>query len=92
MINKRNKYPNCDKSSSVWEETFKKMEKNLRSDKSIHAEKISLFNCLKGIESGKLETSEEKSFNCLLQSKLYAELAKDKMKEYKKLTMENYSK
>jgi hypothetical protein len=68
------------------------METILRSNKSIHKKKIDLFNCLKDIEKGKLEPSEEERLNCLLQSKLYAELAKEKMKEYKRLTIEDYGK
>ena len=97
MINKRKKCPTCGKSSSVWEEAdkypiFKKMETILRSNKSIQTKKIALLNCLKDIEKGKLEPSEETRLNCLLQSKLYAELAKEKMREYKRLTVEDYNK
>ena len=68
------------------------MAKILRSNKNTQSKKIALFNCLKFIEAGKLELGEEARLNCLLQSKLYAELAKEKMKEYKKLTIEDYSK
>ena len=39
----------------------------------------------------KLEPKEEQRVNCLLEGKLYGELAKQKMKEYKKLTVENFS-
>jgi hypothetical protein len=95
MVNKRKKCPTCGRSSSVWEEVdkypiFKKMETILRSNKSIQTKKIALLNCLKSIEAGKLEPSEEARLNCLLQSKLYAELAKDKMREYKRMTVEDY--
>jgi hypothetical protein len=97
MVSKKKKCPACGKNSSIWEKAdkypiFKKMEAILRSNKSIHTKKIALFNCLKSIEAGKLEPSEETRLNCLLQSKLYAELAKEKMREYKNLTVEDYSK
>ena|SRR5215213_10057126 len=97
MPRKLKKCPTCNKDLSVWEEEnkypiFKKMTKILRSNKNTQSKKIALFNCLKNIEAGKLEPSEEARLNCLLQSKLYAELAKEKMKEYKKLTIEDYSK
>ena len=97
MVEKVKKCPTCGKNPSIWEEVdkypiFKKMETVLKSNKSIHTKKIALLNCLKDIESGKLELNEETRLNCLLQSKLYAELAKDKMKEYKKMTIKDYSK
>lgn len=37
------------------------MEIILRSNKNIHSKKIALFNCLKDIEKGKLEPSEEEN-------------------------------
>ncbi|CAI2185203.1 15218_t:CDS:2 [Funneliformis geosporum] len=36
--------------------------------------------------------NEKARLNCLLKSKLYAELAKEKMEEYRKLTVEDYNK
>src|SRR5438874_7649824 len=96
MSDKVKKCSHYNKSALVWEEAdkypiFKKMAKILRSNKNTQSKKIALFNCLKNIEAGKLEPSEEARLNCLLQSKLYAELAKEKMKEYRKLTVKDYS-
>jgi len=90
------KCPNCGKSPSVWEETdkypiFKKMETVLKSHKSPYEKKIALYNCLKNIEVGELQPIEKERVNFLLQSKLHAELAKQNMKEYEKLTVEDYS-
>lgn len=67
------------------------MEVVLRSNKSSYEKKIALLNCLKDIKVDKLESSEEQRINCLLEGKLYGELAKQKMKEYKKLTVEDFS-
>ena len=92
------KCPTCGKGSSVWEEVdkypiFKKMEIVLRSRKSPYEKKIALFNLLlKCGEFNELEPLENKRIDYLLQSKLHAELAKKSMKEYEKLTVENYSK
>ncbi|RIA82836.1 hypothetical protein C1645_834756 [Glomus cerebriforme] len=68
------------------------MENILRSNRGVYTKKIALLKCLKEIESEKLEPSEEARLNCLLQSKLYAELAKESMEEYKKMTVKEYSK
>jgi hypothetical protein len=68
------------------------MEKILMSSRGAYTKKIALFKCLKDIESEKLEPSEEARLNCLLQSKLYAELAKESMREYKEMTVKEYNK
>ena len=90
------KCPHCGKSPSVWEEVdkypiFKKMEVVLKSHKSPYEKKIALYNCLKNIEVGELRPIEKERVNSLLQSKLYGELAKQSLKEYEKLTVEDYS-
>jgi len=90
------KCPTCGKNSTIWEEIdkypiFKKIEAVLRSNKSSYEKKIALLNCLKEIKVDNLKPSEERRVNCLLEGKLYGELAKEKMKEYKKLTVEDFS-
>jgi len=40
---------------------------------------------------GELQPQENKRINSLLLGKLYAELAKQSMKEYKKLTVEDFN-
>ena len=90
------KCPQCGKSPSVWEEAdkypiFKKMETVLKSHKSPYEKKIALYNCLKNIEVGELEPIENKRINYLLQSKLHGEIAKQNLKEYEKLTVEDYN-
>lgn len=91
------KCPHCGKSPSVWEEAdkypiFKKMETVLKSHKSSYEKKIALFNCLKEVEVGELKPIEKERIDYLLKSKLHAELANKNMKEYEKLTVEDYSK
>jgi hypothetical protein len=71
---------------------YKKAETVLTSHKSPYEKKIALFNCLKDIEVGELTPIEKERINFLLQSKLYAELAKKSMKEYEKSTVKDYSK
>ncbi len=91
------KCPTCGKGSSVWEEAdkypiFKKMETVLKSHKSPYEKKIALFNCLKNMEIGELQPIEKERIDFLLQSKLHGELAKQSLKQYEKLTVEDYSK
>jgi hypothetical protein len=47
---------------------------------------------LKNLEVGELPLGKEQRINYLLQSRLYNELAKKSMQEYKKSTMEEFSK
>ena len=89
--------PHCGKSSSevVEESEFKhaeKIGKILKSSKTPHEKKMALFNWLKDLDVGELQSQEKQRVNSLLLSKLYAELAKEKMKEYKKLIVEDYEK
>lgn len=80
----------------MWEEKnkysiFKKTETVLQSNKSSYEKKVALFNCSKDMGVDKLKASEELRINCLLEGKLYGKLAKQKMKAYKKLTVEIYN-
>ena|SRR5438270_5906296 len=96
MVNKTNKCPTCGNNSFIGEEksqhlAFKKMEIILRSHKTPYEKKIALFDCLKSIEIGELELEQKERIDYLIQGRLYAELAKQSMKEYKKSTVKDYS-
>src|SRR5436309_14393574 len=87
----------CGKSSlkMMEEEEFKhaeKIAKILKSSKTPHEKKMALFNWLKDLDVGELENQEKQRINSLLLSKLYAELARRSMKEYKKKTAEIFNK
>ena len=89
--------PHCGKSSSgmAEENEFKhaeKIGKILKSSKTPHEKKIALFNWLKDLDVGELQPQENQRVNSLMLSKFYAELAKEKMKEYKKKTTEIFNK
>jgi hypothetical protein len=65
----------------------------LETPQDAYQKKIALFNFLKDLEVVRLEEpNEEKRVNCLLLGKLYNEIAKQKMREYKRLTVEEFSK
>jgi hypothetical protein len=64
----------------------------LKSSQDAYEKKVALFNFVKNIEVGEIEPSEEQRINCLLEGKFYNEIAKEKMKEYKKLTVADFSK
>jgi len=72
-------------------EIFKKFEAIVKSRKDAYEKKIALFNFVKNIEIKDLEPLEKKRIDYLLQGRLYNELAKQSMKEYKKLTVEDFS-
>ena len=97
MVEKAKKCPTCGNNSFTGEEksqhlAFRKMEMILKSDKTSYEKKIALFNCLKNIEVGELNLEQKERINHLIQGRLYAELAKQSMKEYKKTTVEMFSK
>jgi hypothetical protein len=69
-----------------------KIELILKSSQDAYAKKIALFNLIKNLKVGRIEPSEEQRINCLLEGKLYNEISKEKMKEYKKLTIKDFSK
>jgi len=94
-MEKNKKCPACGSALSDKDninEIFKKFEAIVKSRKDAYKKKIALFNLLlKCGEFNELEPLENKRINYLLQSKLHAELAKKSMKEYEKLTVEDYS-
>ncbi|CAG8541915.1 313_t:CDS:2 [Cetraspora pellucida] len=69
-----------------------KIEKILESDKDTYKKKVALFNLVKNLEVGEPQPLKEKRINHLLQTRLYNELAKKSIEEYKKTTMEAFSK
>jgi rRNA maturation protein Nop10 len=87
-------FPNPPKNSLKTDkhQIMEKVEVILNSSKDAYEKKIDLFNFLKDLEVEGLEDSEEKRINCLLLGKFYNEISKQKMKEYKKLTAEEFSK
>jgi hypothetical protein len=70
---------------------IKKVESILQSSQDAYAKKIALFNLVKNLKVKGIEPSEEQRINCLLEGKLYNEISKEKMKEYKKLTIKDFS-
>ena len=97
MVKKLLGCPHCGKSSSQLIDkeqhpVFKKMEMILKSNKTAYEKKIALFNWLKSLDVGKLQSEEDQRINSLLLSRLYNELTKQSMKEYKKKTAEIFSK
>ena len=63
----------------------KKISRILYTDKTPYEKKIALFNFLKGLELGELEENKNKKINLLLLGRVYNELAKENLREYKKL-------
>ena len=64
----------------------------IESDKTPYEKKIALFRLLKDLDVGDTSFEEKKRVNYLLQAHLYSDLAKQSMKEYKKITAEEFSK
>ena len=97
--NNSNKKGQVDMASAIQqkrkEEIFclaEKIKKILESDKDTYKKKVALFNLVKNLEIGEPQLLKEKRINYLLQTRLYNELAKKSMEEYKKSTMEAFSK
>lgn len=95
--------PDCGKKVLEWvelddylsPEENKKLEQIislLKSHKDPYKKKLELFNLLKKLEVGEIEASEERRTNILLQGKIYNELAKQSLRDYKKLTAEEFGK
>lgn len=63
----------------------------LKSHKTPYEKKIVLFNCLKDIGIRELKLEQKEMINQLIQGRLYAEIAKQSMKGYKKLTVKEHS-
>ena len=68
-----------------------KIGKTLKSFKTAYERKMTLFNWLKELVVEELQSQVNQRANSLLLSKLYAELAKEKMKEYKKTTVDVFN-
>jgi|ERR1700722_13886942 hypothetical protein len=64
----------------------------LKSHKTPYEKKIALFDYLKSLEVGEFSFNKEPRINYLLQSRLYNELARKSMQEYKKSTVEEFNK
>lgn len=82
--------PKCGKNSLVrieGDKTIEKIESILKSKKGVYEKKIALFNVLKSLELGEVELNEKQRMDCLLQGKFYNELAKQNLREYKKLAI-----
>jgi hypothetical protein len=87
--------PKCGKNSLIRIEdnkTIEKIESILKSKKGVYEKKVALFNVVKGLELGEVEPNEKQRMDCLLQGKFYNELAKQNLREYKKLAMDTLSK
>jgi predicted nucleic acid-binding Zn-ribbon protein len=87
--------PKCGKNSLIRieeDKTIEKIENILKSRKGVYEKKIALFNVLKSLEIGEVELSEKQRMDCLLQGKFYNELAKQNLREYKKLAINALSK
>jgi len=69
-----------------------KIENILKSHKTPYQKKIALFNLVKNLKVGDMPSEKKKRVNHLLESCLFNELAKESMKEYKKSTIETFSK
>ncbi|RHZ37029.1 hypothetical protein [endosymbiont GvMRE of Glomus versiforme] len=88
--------PNCGKSFMILNKkyehsVFKKMEAVLKSRKDAYEKKIALFDVVKNINIDDLEPLEKERIDYLLKGRLYNELAKQSMKEYKKLTIKDFN-
>jgi hypothetical protein len=64
----------------------------LRSNKDPYKKRLELFKLLKKLEVGEIEPSEERRTSILLQGKIFNELAKQSLRDYKKLTAEEFDK
>lgn len=64
----------------------KRISRILYTDKTPYEKKVALFNLCKDLEVGKIETEEKKKIDLLLLGKVYNELAKENLREYKRLS------
>ena len=91
----KKKCPACIRFFSGQDEMYQIFKRLYRiakySKKDAYEKKVALFNCVKDIKIEDLEPLEKKRIDYLLQSRLYNELAKRSMKEYKKLTVDEFS-
>jgi hypothetical protein len=78
----------------IGENEFKsvvRITKSLRSSKTTHEKKVALSNWLKSLDLGSLQSEENQRVYSLLLSGFCNELAKQSMKEYKKITASIFS-
>ena len=80
------------KTDLLTQQITEKVKEIITSPQSGYEKRIALFEYLESLGVGELEPQEKKRVDYLLQSRLYSELAKESMGEYKKLTVENFSK
>ncbi|WNE41014.1 MAG: hypothetical protein mread185_000471 [Mycoplasmataceae bacterium] len=64
----------------------------LNSHKDPYKKKLELFRIVRNMEVGEIDPSEEKRINILYQGKIYNELAKQTLRDYKRLTVKEFSK
>src|SRR6185437_15256424 len=83
-------YSKCDACRYLIE-IITKVKEVVNSPQSGYEKRIALFDFLESLDVEELEPKEKKRVDYLLQSRLYSELAKQSMKEYKKLTVESFS-
>lgn len=81
-----------EKEYLLTKEIANKVNEIVSSSQSGYEKRIALFDFLESLDVGELKPSEKKRVDYLLQSRLYSELAKQSMKQYKKLTAEEFSK
>src|SRR3954470_18201717 len=68
------------------------IESILESDKSTYEKKVALFDLVKNLEVGESQPLKEQRINCLLESRLHSTLAKKALEDYRKTTIEAFSK
>ena len=69
---------------------LEKLKKIIQSQRDAFEKKIALFNLVKSLVVEE-DPNEERKTNCLLMGKFYNTIALEKMKEYKKMVVEEYS-
>ncbi|MCE8162908.1 MAG: hypothetical protein I3273_00900 [Candidatus Moeniiplasma glomeromycotorum] len=70
---------------------IEKVREILSSSQDIYERKIALFDFLESLDVGDLPTVKKRRIDYLLQGRLYNELAKKSMEEYRKSTISDFS-
>ena len=81
-----------DKEYLLTQEIVEKVKGIITSSQGGYEKRIALFDFMESLEIGELEPKEKKRVDYLLKSRLYSELAKQSMEQYKKMTVENFGK
>lgn len=68
-----------------------KIDKILESHQRPYEKKIALFNLVKNLDVGETEPKSKERINYLLEGQIHGEIARQCMKEYKKITAESFS-